>query len=208
MLVRLTVPAVRVTLPVMELTANVPPRFRMPVSTWIRSLVPLEAQLPAVVRAPVLARKVPSLVQLVPVMVITLPAASALMVPWLANPVAAEPTTPPLVPWTVMPAAMSSVPVAAWITLVVLNEVLPAKKISPLPLRACVPAPWNTRSETLPLLSLDSVTLPPASTSPLLTFTVALEPMVRLPASVTLVRLTVAPPASEADKAPVASDAT
>ena len=164
MLVRLTVPAVRTTLPVTELEANVPPRFSVPVeSTWITSEAPLEDQLPAVVSVPVLAHSLPLLVQLVPLTVMTRPLVSALMVPWLASPSAAVPTKPLCVPCTRMLAPMSSVEPTSLgrSTPLVL---VPPKTISPVPLRNWLPVPRNTISDTLPCEAM--VTLPLASTRP------------------------------------------
>ena len=187
-------PPERVKLPTMELALKVPPRLSVPVlSTFMESLMPELDQAPAVASVPVLAHKVPSLVQLVPVMVMTFPAASALMVPWLARPKVVEPTVPPwpLAPlWMRMVEPMSSVePVALEAT--TLLELEPPKMTSPVPLRNCVALLAPCSKSRLALPAVASVTFPPESTSPPLTLRSALLPTLTSPASVTPVKVTV-----------------
>ena len=193
----MTAPPERVMLPVMELALKAPPRFSVPVlSTCKESPAPLEDQEPAVVSAPALAHKVPSLVQLVPVTVMVEAASSALMVPWLARPSEAEPTTPLLVPWIRMPAPISNM-LPALLERTTLPAKVPPKTISPVPLMAWVALPSNTRLVLKPtLFVLFSVTLPPASTSPpSAMLSVDALPTITSPASVMLLSVAVVDPA-------------
>ena len=164
---RLTAPPERVTLPVMEVAVKVPPRLSVPVeSTWITSLAPLEDQVPAVVRLPVLAHSVPVLVQAVPVTVMVLVAVSALMMPRLARPRLARPTTPLWLPWMRMPAPISRVePTSKERTTPSALE--PPNTTSPVPLMACVPVPSSVSEVLLPASA--RVTLPAFNTRPPLT---------------------------------------
>ena len=162
----------------------------------VRVMMPVLVWLPCSDRFPSDAHKVPSLVQLVPVTVMVEAASSALMVPWLARPSEAEPTTPLLVPWIRTPAPISNV-LPALLERTTLPVKVPPKTISPVPLMAWVALPSNTRLVLKPtLFVLFSVTLPPASTSPpSAMLSVDALPTITSPASVMLLSVAVVDPA-------------